>query len=380
MIVRCGFAAVLVLFLGAFPVCGQDIRSPDINTESEQGKLLAQAGMTSQPSSRVSLLQEFVTEYPDDPLVGYAYFQLLKTHTELEQHAEAVEAGKKLLEIVPDDLEVRHLVNQAMVNAQMWDELHESLAATRPLAEAEVAAEKPAGASETEVAQWQAQHDYAAGVVDWLEWATNTAMTQQTDPAAKIAWLDHLREDYPDSEYSEGIEARYVAVYQQMGNEEKVYEWMAKAVEGDGEKNLDYLYSLSQNELYNKENADQAIAYGEAMLEELEARGEELPEGDRAKYDAYANFMIGSAWVSKNNNNAYRTGRSHLLQTVDYIKAEGGPRYNILAYYLGTCYVALDIQGDNIQKALHWMTEAANSPGPFQQQGKDALAKIKSAI
>lgn len=370
-----GFATLLALWLGAWAAFAQDIRSPDINTESDSGKLLAEAGMASDPAIRISKLQEFTQQFADDPLLGYAYFQLLKTHTELEQHAEAAAAGRKLIEIVPDDVEVRHLTNQAMVNAQMWSDLHEGLAATRPLAEAEVASEKPAGADEAAAAEWQAQKDYAAGVVDWLEWATNTAMAQQTTPAGKIEWLDHLREDYPDSDYSKDLDARYIAAYQEMGDNEKVFEWMQKSVEG-GNRDPAYLYSLAQNELYNKQDGEKAIEYAQMILDQ----GEAIPEADRAKYTAYANFLIGSVWVAKNNNNAYRTGRSHLLESVDVIKAEGGPRYNILAYYLGTCYVALDIQGDNIQKALFWMTEAANSEGPFQAQGKEALAKIKSAI
>ena len=69
-----------------------------------------------------------------------------------------------------------------------------------------------------------------------------------------------------------------------------------------------------------------------------------------------------------------------LLKTVEVLKAEGGERYNLLAYYLGVCYAQLDVKGDNIKQALDWMTEAANSPGPAQEQAKQALVKLRAAI
>ena len=62
------------------------------------------------------------------------------------------------------------------------------------------------------------------------------------------------------------------------------------------------------------------------------------------------------------------------------LKAEGGQRYHVLSYFLGVCYVQLDIQGDNIQKALFWMTEAAKAEGPFKAQAQADLANIKKAL
>ena len=89
--------------------------------------------------------------------------------------------------------------------------------------------------------------------------------------------------------------------------------------------------------------------------------------------------MAHVALVAQNTKNSYRTGRTHLLQSVDVLKAEGGPRYHLLAYFLGVCYVQLDIQGDNISKAAFWMKEAASTDGPFKGQAAEALKKIGAA-
>ncbi len=102
-------------------------------------------------------------------------------------------------------------------------------------------------------------------------------------------------------------------------------------------------------------------------------------EAHKTRMTGYANFAAGRAWVGRNTKPAYRTGRTHLLEAVDVIQAEGGARYNVLAYYLGVCYVQLDIQGDNIRSATRWMGEAAKGPGPFVEQAKQALAGIRGA-
>ena len=46
----------------------------------------------------------------------------------------AVEMGEKLFEIAPDDVEVRHNVNQSLVALQRWDDLLPALLETKPLA------------------------------------------------------------------------------------------------------------------------------------------------------------------------------------------------------------------------------------------------------
>ena len=86
----------------------------------------------------------------------------------------------------------------------------------------------------------------------------------------------------------------------------------------------------------------------------------------------------GRAWAGRGTQEAYREARRHLLEAADFIKAEGGDRYNMLAYYLGVCYAQPDAKG--INEAVQWMTEAANTPGPLQEQAKSDLAKLKAAI
>ena len=99
-------------------------------------------------------------------------------------------------------------------------------------------------------------------------------------------------------------------------------------------------------------------------------------DATKKKFTALAHYLMGTGHFQKQ---AWRTSRRHLLQTVDSIKAEGGERYGLLAYMLGFCYVKLDIAGDNIRQATHWMTEASRVPHPMQAQAAQTLEAIKAA-
>jgi len=368
-------ALTLALGLGAQEA--PNIRSPDINSETPDGALITQAAMSEDVAEKIPALEQMLAEHPDSQYKGYALLQLQQAYLQQQNHAKVIEVGKQLLEIVPEDLEVLHNVNQAMVQQQQWEELYPQLVATRPIAKKVAATPKPA--DEDEVAQWQGKVDYASGVTDWLEWATNTAMTQQTDPKAQIEWMDRLKENYPDSENAKNLEMKYLLAYQQLGDQENMLLWMKKAVDA-GVQDPQLLYSLAED-AYGKEDRAQARAYAEQMLPIVEADPPpaNLTPEDLAKWQAYAHFVIGRTYVAENTKNAYRTGRTHLLKSVDALKAEGGPRYHLLAYFLGVCYVQLDIQGDNIEKAAYWMKEAARTDGPFKGQAAEALKKIGAA-
>ena len=114
-----------------------------------------------------------------------------------------------------------------------------------------------------------------------------------------------------------------------------------------------------------------AKTYAEKTLELLESKP--VPEGmseeqwnaHKEKISAYTNFLLGRIYMPKNTKDAYRTARSYMLKSVDVLKAEGGQRYHVLAYFLGVCYVQLDIQGDNIKQAAYWMGQAASTDGQF---------------
>ncbi|MDA0204395.1 MAG: hypothetical protein O3A53_02140 [Acidobacteria bacterium] len=338
---------------------------------TEERDLVLGAAQTADAAQRVTLLDGFVSQNPDSAYRPYALYNILISGKDAGRHEKTLEAGLQLLEWAPNDLEVRHRINEAYVGLERWDELAPSIDLSKPVAKVQATQDGFPG-------------EYASGVLDWLAWASNVAYLGEADPAKKIAWLERIRIEYPESEYAQDMYPRYIQSYQQAGDRASSLAWMQKSIEA-GADDESYRYTLAEEDL-GRQDFDAALEHAERALEILETKqspagmSAEQWEQYKTKMTAYANFVTGRAWVGRDSKDAYRTGRTYLLETVDVLKAEGGERYNLLAYYLGICYAQLDVKGDSVQQALQWMTEAANSPGPVQEQARQALAKLQAAI
>ena len=145
--------------------------------------------------------------------------------------------------------------------------------------------------------------------------------------------------------------------------------------------NEGYLYMLAENALEKKDGA-KVKEFSEKLISVMATKPKpdnlsaEQWEGQKKLFTAYGNFVLGRQLANAEN---YRDARELLLKAVDPIQAQGGPRYGILAFYLGICYVKLDVGGDNIPQASKWMGVAAQTEGPFQAEAKKTLAAIKQA-
>ena len=364
---------LLPLVLSACGLCFAQVafRQPDASGSLEERNFVVTAAQIAGPAERVKALDEFVAQHPDSPNRPFALYNILISGKDAGRHEKTLEAGMQLLEWAPNDLEVRHRVNEAYVGLERWDELAPSIDLTKPLAKAQATEAGFPG-------------EYASGVLDWLAWAANMAFMDETELDKKIRWLELIRTEYPESEYAQNMYGRYIDSYEQAGDRANALAWIEKAIEA-GVEDESYRYRMAEEAL-GKQDLDGAQAHAEKALAILaskpkpEGMSEEQWTAYTARMTAYANFAAGRAWIGRATADAYRSARTHLLQSVDVIKAEGGDRYNMLAYFLGVCYVQLDVKGDNIPEAVEWMTEAANTPGPLQEQAKADLVKIRSAI
>lgn len=361
----------------AFPQAALEIRDVEIDSQSPEGAVLTEAGIAEETEERIGLLEGFLTDFPESTYLGYVLLQLQTLYTQQQRWDVAAEAGKRLLAYVPNDLEVRHNHNQALLNSQQWTDLLESLKRTKPIAVKEAAAPPPEDPTEDEEAYYQSAIDYAQGVVQYIEWGLNVAMAQ-SEPATQLQYMDALRELYPDSEYAAGIDDKYVQAYQRAGDIPSMVRAMERAL-ANNPGNEQYIYTLAEYAL-SQQDYDTANGRAEELIQLMEEKP--APEGVEAeaweaskkKFTALGQYVMGTGHFRKG---AWRTSRRHLLQTVDAIKAEGGERYGVLAYMLGFCYVKLDIAGDNIRQATHWMSEAARVPNPMQAQASQTLKAIK---
>ncbi len=371
-------ALCILLCVGALAQDSIEIRNVEIDSSSPEGSVLTSAGIAEEAEERIEILEGFLGEFPESTYLGYVLHQLQGLYTQTQQWDKAAEKGVLLLQYVPEDLEVRHNQNQALLNSQQWPGLLDGLRMTKPLADKEAATPEPEDPTEDEEMLHASAVDYANGVIQYTEWAVSVGISQ-SPPAEQVKFMDLLQELYPESQYATGLDDKYVVAYQQAGDIPAMVGAMERAL-ANNPGNEQYLYFLAEYAL-SQQDHDNANARSEELVTLMEEKA--APEGtapedweaSKKRYTALAQYVMGTSDFQKGS---WRNSRRHLLQTVEVIRAEGGERYGILSYMLGFCYVKLDIAGDNIAQATRWMGEAARVPNPMQAQAAQTLEAIRA--
>ena len=388
--------ALLIFGLVSMPAFAQDeeeeeeyydIRDVDVDPDEDEGALVQDSLDAESADEKIELLESFVAQYPEHDLIDYVRLLLQELHLEKENWAESAEHGKSIVEIAPDDLEVLHNLTKALEGAQDWASLLPHLLSTKVEA-AKAAGQQPfEDASEEEMEVWQGQIDYAQGIVDYVEYSLFTSAYKQTDAATKLKYLDTLLEQYPDGKYAGQAYDQIVMAARQAGDVAKMAQAMKAALEKN-DTNEEYLYTLATVSLGSQQVAE-ARGYAQRLLEVLGSKpkpenvSDEAWEAHKTQFAGYGNLVMGKILVveaADKNKDKFREARTHLLEAVDAIKAQGGENYQALSYFLGLCYVKLDIGGDNIDKALFWMDAAAKTDGPLKAQAQQAVTGIQAAI
>ena len=372
---KLGVGSVLLCLVAGLAVAqtAADIRSPSYDPKSAEGGLISQALLADDAAQKVQFLSAFIEKYGAHSAAGFAHYQLSQAYVETGDYDKAVESAQFVLKIAPDDLEFRHNMIKALEGKQDWDSLLTNINETKDLAD-KATGPKPAEVSQDE---WNLQTEYAQGIHQYLEYSLYTSMFTITDPATKAGFGEALRQHYPDGEYGKLAAEQLALAYQQAGDFEKMLGVMRDSV-AQSPTNETFLYTLAESSIRSNE-LDQANQYAKQLVDLMETKQkpEAMADADwgnhKTLFTAYGNFILGRVLVIQEN---YRGGRTLLLETVDPLKAAGGENYGILAYFLGICYVKLDVQGDNIAAARNWLGVASNTASPYQSESKNILSKL----
>ncbi len=359
-----------------------DIRNPSIDTETEQGALITQAGTAEDNATRTQLLETFVEKYSDHAAINYVYLQLQGLHLPAGNFDKVITYGRKLLQVVPGDVEIRQNLTKAYEGKQDFGSLLPHLVETKPYAEKDTKLAEPE--YEDEVEAWQAQIDYAKGVLQYIEYSIYTSLLKITDPAKKLEYMAALKEHYPEGKYAGSLGDMYVQIYQQQGDVEKMLAAMEASLESNP-GNEGYVFTLAESATRQQQH-DKAKGYAEQLVQLMgqKAKPENQTEEEWTKhkdlFTAYGTYILGKVTVLQATNaQGFRDGRKILLTTVAPIQEQGGEHYGLLSYMLGICYVKLDIGGDNIAQATKWMGIAAKEANPYSGEAQKTLGAIRAA-
>jgi hypothetical protein len=370
-------AALGLLLSVTVPTWAQSsIRNVTINAETDEGKLLQQAGDEKDPAKRVAQLEEFLTKYASNEAAGYVHYQLLTEYLKATNFDKAADHGTQTLAKVPDDLEVAYLTIQALEGKGDAPGLIALVEKTNVLAAKAASAPKPADAEQAE--SWKRDAAFAAQVKQFNEHALYATAVKAATPQAKIQLLDALRKNYPGGQFDKSLDPIYFYAYQQVGDDAKMLA-AAEAALANDPTNETYLYRIAEsNTDPAKGKLDDVQKDAQKILDTLPAKPK--PEGvaddawntQKNTYLGLAHSLMGRSLANQGKCPA----AVKELQAASSALKGNDPVLAPVYFFLGFCSARMERPKD----AVTYFGLASKIPGPYQAPAADMLAKIRAAI
>jgi tetratricopeptide (TPR) repeat protein len=364
----------------ALALCGAagwgQIRNVTINTESDEGKLLQQAGEQTDASAKIKLLEEFLAKFGSHDAAGYVHLQLLTEYLKLNNFDKAIEHGQKAQEAAPQDMEVAHLLVKAAEGKGDAAGLVKMVDNAHAIAQKTAAAPKPSDSEEE--ANWKRNVEFAGQVQQYNQHALFGVALKQTGAQDKVLLLDTLRKHYPENQFDKNLDAQYVDAYRQLGQHDKMVV-AAEAALNNEPDNEAFLYIAGESYL---DPAKGKLAQAQANAEKILATlpGKAKPQGiddaawatHKSTYTGLANSLLGRALAQQGK---FGPAQKSLLAAAKDLKGNNDA-LGQLYYFLGFCSVKLN----QTNAALNYLGQAAKIPGPYQAPANDLLGKVRAAL
>jgi len=370
-----GMLLALAAAIAVAPATAQ-IRNVTINTESDEGKLLQQAGDQTDPNAKIKILEEFLSKFASHDAVGYVHYQLQAEYLKLNNFDKSVQHGEAAQKKAPEDLELMHLLVKGFEGKADAERLASTVEKLHALAQKAAAAPKPADADEAEA--WKRSQDFAGQLEQYNQHALFGTALKQSAPQAKVMLFDALRKIYPGGQFDKSLDAQYVVAYQQLGQHDKMLQAAETALAGDP-TNEAYLSMLGESWLDPaKGKLPQSQANAEKILSTLPTKPK--PDGiDEAAWAAHKNLYSGLAnsLLGRGLANQGKWAPAHkaLLAAVGPLKGNNDALAPVY-YFLGFCSAKLERRKD----ALTYLSLASKIPSPYQAAAADMFKKISAAL
>jgi tetratricopeptide (TPR) repeat protein len=359
--------SLLVIFCAAIAWSQSKIVIP---AGTPEDKALTDISQQSDPDKRVSMLQDFVTQYASNPAaVAYGNWQLSQQYVTSDP-AKALEYGDKALSAMPDVLDI--LQTQADLAQQLKNHSKVVDYATRAAVVIKNIDKQPkpeAMSDDDFKSQIATQKASAAPIYDYLATAAFNSMASEQDAKKRITELERFMEAFQGSKVMDNANLLAVATYQQLNDMPRLIAFGEKSLTADP-KNASMLTLLANAFAEAGTNLPKADSYARQAIELMKADTTTAPE-TRQITEGFAHQILGYSLLRQEKTAAAITE----LKTASTMLKSDPAKYSITLYRLGFAY-AKDKQNANAKPVL---AECTTVDGPFKDGCKDLLAKVNAA-
>jgi hypothetical protein len=341
----------------------------NIDPETKEGYILQQIKQERTPAKKLTMMVQFVEEFPKDENVPWVVEQLLPFYTEEKAWDKVIAAGEKLLSVDAKDQDAAYSCLRAAEALNNPDTLRKY--STLAWKTADLITESPKPKDPAEVALWQKQSEDARNLKLYAEYAVYAL--SKAGGEKKEEYLQALEQLNPRSVY-------LIAARQQ---EQKANMTIPAILEGlDKEPhNPDYLAILADH-FMRVNDLQKAMLYSGRLIQAFD--GNFKPENMAlkewtAKRDRYIGQALWMNGIMSSVLGSYHQADRSLRAALPYMRANP----NLLSaglYHLGYVNYRLAEKGEpnRVFEAIKFNQECAAIKGAYQEQATKNIAAIKS--
>ncbi|HYH01167.1 MAG TPA: hypothetical protein VD837_18725 [Terriglobales bacterium] len=322
---------------------------------------------------RTAMWDDFVTKFKDNPqAVAYGNWQLSQIYSADGDNAKGLEYGDKALAAMPNNLDI--LVANAGIAQQMKNtsKVMEYAARGGKAFNGVGSQPKPEGMTDEQFASKIAEEKSSAQQsYEFLEISAYNVVAGEQDPKARLNYIEQYTEAFPESRFSENVNAFAIMSVQQMNNPALLNEFAEKAL-AKNQNSLSTLILLANafSEDQSPSSAAKAATYARKAIE-LAKADDPSADKQRKMSAGVAHSALGYALLKEDKT----TQAIAELKTAATMLKDNPAAYSTVLYRLGFAYAKTQQYVD----AKPVLAEAAEIEGPFQQASKELLEKVATA-
>jgi len=375
--------AVTVMLVCATAVIGAAQKKPfEINTQTPEGALLADAGRTDDEAKKTALLEEFIQKYPKHDGVPFAGTQLQAIYLKNGSFDKVIQVADTILAVDPAVPLAAYNALQAAEQKKDYAAIQTWALKTADAAKKQLAMPKPGDDSQAE--QWTKDQDYAKQVIVRCEYSLFHAAVETQDPQAKANLGEALLNLNPDSQYAAQTLPHYLYGLMQTGQAAKATAVAEKILEKDP-SNDSMMVLVADNSLSAKD-PQKASAFAAKAIETLKAKTAPQ-EGDPAAWQKAHDAELGRAYFiagsAANESKKYADADKSFRAALPLLQGNNemlAPAYFFLGFVNHEMAKAQKLPASRtlLADAKKFTAACAAIAGPYQETCKKNLAGMQA--
>jgi tetratricopeptide (TPR) repeat protein len=340
--------------------------------DTPEGNFLDLIGLEIDFDKRVALIEQFTAMFPRSESIGWAYSQLQEADFKDGKLDKALEAGDKLLELDPEDLDAAAL-NLQIASAKRDDVLIKKYTGINEKIARRLANAPASNGDPEDDATRKSRIEAASSVVAQHEYALYDQALSARDPRKQLSLVEELIKINPRTRYLKDALLICYQAQRQLGDTPSALSTAEKLLQMSGDHE-DVLLFVADYHFRRKQNSHRVLEYCERIVGLMNTKKKPAALSDtewnyqKALYSGTAHYIAGTVYMNENQHEA--ADRS-LRLALPYVKANSTLLPAVLTSLGWSNY-----QLGRYAEAVGFYKQCLGFGGVYKEQAEKNLAAI----